>query len=545
MVNPRAIARQAPWDDMRRDFAWDIPAQFNIAQACCDAWAEAYPDRTALIDLNGAHRVWTYAELSEASDRLAGALAARGVSKGDRIGILLPQRAATMIAHFAAYKLGAIALPLFTLFGPDALDYRLRDSGAAVVITDAENLSKVAALKDGLPDLHTLICTEAAPGTLALDDLLTHPPLPERADTGADDPAVMIYTSGTTGEPKGVLHAHRFLIGHLPNVECHLEGMPQPGDIGWTPADWAWIGGLMDLAMPCLYHGVPLIARRFAKFDATEAWDLIDREQVTLAFLPPTALKLMRQVPVPPTQRLRAIGSGGEALGPDLLDWGRNTLGAPINELYGQTECNLVLASCAGTMQVRPGSMGRAVPGMEVTIRDPDTGDACPPGTRGEICVAMPNPVAFLRYWNKSEKTAEKVLDGWLRTGDLGTMDKDGFVTFAARDDDVITSSGYRIGPTEIEACLASHPDVLLAAVVGLPDPKRTEAVTAFVTPRDGATPDEATLIQRVRDKISPHVAPRRVITLDTLPTTATGKIQRRVLRDTYATLYTSPPSSF
>jgi acetyl-CoA synthetase len=531
----RTVARQAPWAQMRAAFAWDVPDRFNIAAACCDSWAARDADRVALIDITPeGRREWTYGALSDASDRLAGALAAQGFARRDRFGILLPQGAATLIAHFAAHKLGGISLPLFTLFGTDALAYRLSDSGARALITDDASLPKLAGL-----DVPLLITTgSGAEAHLTLDACLRHARVTHRADTLAEDPAVMIYTSCTTGAPKGVLHAHRFLIGHLPSIECHHEGFPQPGDKGWTPADWAWIGGLMDMALPCLYHGVPLVGLRMAKFDAAAAWDLIAAEGIRNLFLLPTALKLMRHAPRPPTLNIRTIGSGGEALGADLLAWSKETLGVAINEFYGQTECNLVLASCAGTMVQKPGSMGQPVPGFDVTIRDAN-GAETPRGTAGEICVAMPNPAAFLRYWNQPEKTADKVRDGWLRTGDLGVMDPEGYITFASRDDDVITSSGYRIGPSEIETCLTAHPGVTLVAVVGLPDPARTEAVTAFVVAPDPSPALEDALIAHVRARLSPHLAPRRVLFVDALPMTATGKIQRRDLRESHADLYT------
>ena len=414
-------------------------------------------------------------------------------------------------------RLGAVSLPLFAPFGPEALDYRLRDSGARVLVSDTAGLAKVAGL--GLPDLALRIDADA------WIDLLAEPPAPA-VDTAADDPAMMIYTSGTTGPPKGVLHAHRFLFGHLPCVEAALEGFPQPGDVAWTPADWAWIGGLMDLAIPSLYFGVPLVAKRFDKFDPDAAWALMRGEGVTCAFLPPTALKLMRRAAVPEGLALRAVISGGEALGAELLEWGRRTLGAPINEIYGQTECNLVLASCAGTQDVTPGTLGRAVPGVEVQVQD----DAGRSATEGEICVRG-SPAAFLRYWNQPEKTAAKWRDGWLRTGDLGRADGD-VLTYLSRDDDVINSAGYRIGPTEIETCLTAHPRVVLCAVVGLPDPERGEAVTAFVVPDDPGDGLETELIAWVRARLSPHMAPRAVRLVEALPMTATGKVQRRALRE-------------
>ena len=515
----RTLARMAPWAEMRAGFAWDIPERFNIAHGCCESWAEAEPERVAIVDLSAGRQVWTYGRLKAASDRLAGVLARGGVGRGDRVAILLPQRAEVMVAHFAAMKLGAVSLPLFTLFGPEALEYRLRDSGAKAVVSDAAGLERVAGL-----DLPGLTCVIDVDGRAMAD------PVAALVETAAEDPAMMIYTSGTTGTPKGVLHAHRFLFGHLPAVETALEGFPVEGDVGWTPADWAWIGGLMDLALPCLWFGVPLVAKRFAKFEAEAAWSLMVEEGVTAAFLPPTALKMLRRMQSPEGLRLRAVLSGGEALGADLLRWGREALGAPINEIYGQTECNLVMAACAGTQEVTPGTLGRAVPGVEVEVQD-GAGRPVGVGETGEICTRG-SPAAFLRYWNKPEQTAEKWRGGWLRTGDLGRVEGDGVVTYVSRDDDVINSAGYRIGPSEIETCLTGHPAVVMCAVVGLPDPERGEAVTAFVVApeRDAGLADA--LIARVRARLSPHMAPRAVHFVEALPMTATGKIQRRDLRD-------------
>ncbi|WP_244504624.1 AMP-binding protein [Jannaschia faecimaris] len=517
-VTRRTIPHLAPWAEMRAAFRWNIPDRFNIAYGCCDSWAAEDPDRVAIIDLSEGRRVWTYGALKDASDRLAGVLAREGVGRGDRVAILLPQRAEVMIAHFAAMKLGAVSLPLFTLFGPEALDYRLRDSGARAVVGDAAGLDRIAALD--LPDLALRIDADSW-------DLSGAPAVP--VDTGAEDPAMMIYTSGTTGTPKGVLHAHRFLLGHLPCVETALEGFPAAGDVGWTPADWAWIGGLMDLAMPCLWFGVPLVAKRFGKFDPDDAWGLMVEEGITAAFLPPTALKMLRRTEAPEGLRLRAVLSGGEALGAGLLAWGREALGVPINEIYGQTECNLVMASCAGTQDVTPGTLGRAVPGVEVEVLDMD-GAPVAMGEVGEIC-SRGSPATFLRYWNKPEETDAKWRDDWLRTGDLGRVEGDGVITYVSRDDDVITSAGYRIGPTEIETCLTAHPAVVMCAVVGLPDDLRGEAVTAFVVAPERGDGLERELIGWVKARLSPHMAPRAVRFVDALPMTATGKIQRRDLR--------------
>jgi acetyl-CoA synthetase len=534
-MNPRAIGGPGRWAELRRAFRWRIPADFSIARACCDIWAAAEPDRVAIVHLGEAGiRRWTYGELGRASDRLANTFRARGIGRGDRVAVLLPQCPEVMITHFAAMKCGAIVLPLFTLFGPDALAFRLADSGTKAVVTDSENLSKIMELLPDLPDLAEVYVTGGArpPVRDLWEEIAAAAPRCTPEPVGAEDPAVLIYTSGTTGTPKGALHAHRFLIGHLPSVELQHEFMPEPGDVGWTPADWAWIGGLMDLAMPCLYHGVPLVAHRMRKFDPDAAFRLIGEHRVRNLFLPPTALKLMRQARVPGEVNIRSVASGGESLGAELHDWAREALRAPVNEIYGQTECNLVISTCHAAMELRPGSMGLAVPGHEVAVLDAD-GTEVAPGVTGEIGVKAPDPVMFLGYWNQPGKTAEKLKDGWLRTGDLGTRDEEGYFTYVARDDDIITSAGYRIGPTEIENCLTGHPDVVMAAAVGMPDPVRTEVVTAFVVLREGAAREglAGALIDRVKARVSPHVAPRAVVFVDSLPMTATGKIMRRTLR--------------
>lgn len=517
---------------MRAGFHWPALARFNIADACCDSWAAAAPDRVALIDLSEGEAPWTYGRLKAASDRLANAFAARGVRRGDRVAVLLPQGVAVMIAHFAALKLGAVGLPLFTLFGPDALAYRLADSGAKLVVTDGENLEKVLALRAELPELAEVFAISGAraPARDFWAEIAAASDRLVPVATAAEDPAMMIYTSGTTGAPKGVLHAHRFLIGHLPSMELTHEGFPQVGDCGWTPADWAWIGGLMDLAMPCLYYGVPLVARRMRRFDPEEAYALIAERGVRNLFLPPTALKLMRGVAVPAGVNIRSVSSGGESLGAEMLAWGQEVLRAPINELYGQTECNLMITQAAGFMAVKPGAMGQALPGFDVAVLDGE-GRECAPGALGEIAVRRGALSMFLGYWGQPEKTAEKFSGDWMRTGDLATRDTEGYFTYVARDDDIISSAGYRIGPSEIENCLMGDADVVMAACIGVPDPVRGEVVRAFVVLRAGAVLDEARLIARVRARISPHVAPRQVVQVESLPMTATGKVTRRELR--------------
>ena len=528
------------YEELIARFEWVVPPRYNIGVDVCDRWAERSPDRTALIVAGGngaTHRV-SFGALKALSNRIANLLSDCAVGCGDRVAVLLPQAVETAATHIAAFKLGAVTIPLFMPFGPDALRYRLRDSGARAVVTNRDGAAKLAGIRDDLPDLADIFSIDgSAPGARDL-----HGEAAGRSehfapvDTAADDPALIIYTSGTTGPPKGALHAHRVLLGHLPGVEISHDLFPQPGDRIWTPADWAWIGGLLDVLLPALHHGVPVVVHRFAKFDPEAAFQLISDLGVRNAFIPPTALKLMRTVDRPRDRwacDMRTIASGGETLGTELLDWGRCVFGVTINEFYGQTECNMTVSSCAKLMPARPGMMGRAVPGHEVAVVD-ETGRPVPDGTLGTVAVRRPDPVMFLEYWRNPQATAAKFAGDWLLTGDTGVRDADGWLTFVGRDDDVITSAGYRIGPGEIEDCLIAHPAVSMAGVVGVPDPVRTQAVKAFVVLADGHGASDrlaAELQAFVRDRLAAHEYPRHIAFVDGLPLTATGKIIRRQLR--------------
>ncbi|MEM9360188.1 MAG: AMP-binding protein, partial [Pseudomonadota bacterium] len=450
----------------------------------------------------------------------------------------LPQSFAAAVAHIASYKLGAIALPLFSLFGPDALRHRLVDSAAEVLITCADNLPVLASVRDTLGNLQHVLVTDAASdyGQDARQLMAVASDQFETLATRADDPAMLIYTSGTTGDPKGALHGHRVLLGHMPGVEFPHRYFPEAGDLFWTPADWAWAGGLLDVLLPSLFHGKPVLAKRFAKFEPEAVFALMAKHKVRNTFMPATALRMLRQYPDPGQfdLGLRSIASGGEALGEDLIGWGRETFGLTINEFYGQTEVNLVVGNNADVMAIKPGSMGRPIPGHSVAVIDND-GQEVAAGEIGVMAVKRPDPVMFLEYWNKPEATASKFIGDWCVLGDLGWRDDDGYLWFKSRDDDVIISSSYRIGPTEVEECLVGHPKVAMAGVIGSPDDVRGEVVKAYVVLADGvvAEPDVHDEIQAyVKSQLSAHEYPRQLRFIDALPLTVTGKIQRMKLRE-------------
>lgn len=527
------------YDEVYARFRWSVPAAYNIAEDVCDRHATD-PSRLALIYEDEAGRVseHTFAEFRARSNQLARVLAGLGIGRGDRLGIVMGQRPETPVAHLAAYKLGAVALPLSTLFGPDALQYRLGDAGAKVVLTDAESLERVLRVQKALPALAHVISADPVEADGVLEyarAIAREPDTFERVTTHAEDPALLIYTSGTTGPPKGALHAHRVLIGHLPATEFYHEYFPKPGDRLWSPADWAWAGGLLDILLPGWHYGVTVVAHRAKRFDADRAFDLIAHHRVRNTLLMPTMLKMMRAVGGPRGRDvpLRTIFTGGEPAGEEILRWTQEALGVMPNEGYGQTEVNLVLGNSAPLMPVKPGSMGRPVPGHVVDVVD-DGGRPVEAGEVGEVAVRRPDPVLFLGYWNNPRATEEKFVGDWALTGDLARRDGDGYFWFLGRKDDVIASGGYRIGPGEIEDCLTAHPAVALAAAIGKPDPLRGEVVKAFVQLREAAraTPELVRELQEwVRQRLSAHEYPREIEFIDALPTTTTGKVKRGDLR--------------
>jgi acetyl-CoA synthetase len=531
------LTETSDYDRLYRTFGWQIPARFNIATAACDR--HAIGTKPALIDIDetGAVTRLTFAEIASASRRFANVLAADGLQRGDRVAVFLSQSIELPIVHLAAFRSGLVSVPLFTLFGEDALEFRLQNSGARAVVTDDTGLPKLLKIRRRLPELqHIYVTGGAAPPGVELfwSELDAASDAFETVDTSCDDPAIIIYTSGTTGNPKGALHAHRVLLGHLPNVEMAHDFFPKPGDLMWTPADWAWIGGLFDALFPAWYHGVAIVGHRARKFEPEAAMQLMADHAVRNVFLPPTALKLMRQANVKHDGvKLRSIFTGGESLGGELLTWVRATFGVEAHEIYGQTECNLVVGNNARLFPIRPGSMGKQTPGFDVRIVD-EQGSELPHGERGIIGVRQPNPCTMLEYWKNPEATAKKFAGGFLLTGDLGRQDDDGYFWYDSREDDVITSAGYRIGPSEIEHTLLKHPAVAFAAVVGVPDPIRTESIKAWIVlrPGFGASDELARNIQDyVKVQLAAHEYPRAIEFTDTLPMTATGKVLRRELR--------------
>ncbi len=555
------MSRVDRYAELHAGFRWLVPENFNLAEVCCARWARDTPHAIAIHfeDENGQRANHSYAQLQQAANRLANALVRLGVARGERVAIVMPQRFETAVANIAVAQLGAVAMPLSMLFGPDALEYRLNDSETRVAIADESSIANLRAARAACPGLRTVLAVGAAAGQGDVDWLAAlqgEPDQFEAVKTQADDPAVLIYTSGTTGPPKGALLPQRVLIGNLSGFVCSQNWFPQHDAVFWSPADWAWTGGLMDALLPTLYFGRPIVACQ-GRFGPEKAFELMQRHRVTHTFLFPTALRaMMKAVPAPRERyalRLRAIMSAGEAVGDAVFAYCEKQLGVTVNEMFGQTEINYVVGNCARVITTggrpavggpaRPGSMGRPYPGHRVAVLD-DAGNECPRGTPGDVAVhrrdihGHPDPVFFIGYWKNDAATAAKFTgdpsDSWCRTGDSAVMDAQGYLWYQGRSDDLFKAAGYRIGPSEIENCLVKHPAVANAAVVPKPDAERGALVKAYVVLAPGfvATPalvDE--LQQHVRGKLAPYEYPKEIEFIDALPMTTTGKVQRRLLR--------------
>ena len=636
-------ALQGPATDhhsaMQQRFGWQVPSHLNMAQLCCVRWAEAdlSKEKIAVIqDGPSAEATFhSYFELHEQACRLANVLSGPGglgVQRGDRVAIVLPQRFETAVAYMGVMQAGAVGMPLSMLFGPEALAYRLQDSQAVVAICDEAGWANLDEVRAQCPALRAVLVvgetgSVVGPGA----DRAVRPwavslaaasPAFACVNTLADEPAVLIYTSGTTGNPKGGLIPHRALVGNLSGFVCsqnlfgfapgpqgelpfpsaspapvppHVAGMaalealaPEPPlplgseAVFWSPADWAWTGGLMDALLPTLYFGRPIVAYN-GRFSPEVAFGLLQRHRVTHSFLFPTALKAMMKAYPRPRERfqfqLHGLMSAGEAVGDAVFAYCREQLGVVVNEMFGQTEVNYVVGNFslnqvwgeaipAATPHAlgwpaKPGSMGKGYPGHRVTTID-DDGQECPVGVPGEVAVhrrsphpepqGQLDPIFMLGYWGKPEATLAKFTgpadNSWFRTGDMAVRDADGYLWYHGRADDVFKVAGYRIGPSEIENCLVKHPAVLNAAVVPKPDAERGALVKAYVvlspefvannahgisatslSDAETMAPLVAELQAHVKSRLAPYEYPKEMEFVEGLPMTTTGKVQRRILR--------------
>jgi acetyl-CoA synthetase len=568
----------AAYQRLHSRYTWAVPTHFNIAQVCCARWA-AQPGASKRIAIHAYSTragdvFYTYAQLQEQANRLSNALVAQGVQRGDRVAIVMPQCFETAVAYIAVLQMGAVAMPLSLLFGPDALEYRLLDSEAVLAIADASAMADLMLARKHCPLMRTVVGVGAPDAVLGLADCELADMLAQfstefmSVDTLADDPAILIYTSGTTGNPKGALLAQRALIGNLPGFVASQNWFgfdPQDANsetdaVFWSPADWAWTGGLMDALLPTLYFGRPIVAYN-GRFSPLTALELMGQCGVTHTFLFPTALKAMMKAFPGSAQthryasssrlKLQAIMSAGEAVGDAVFSYCELQLGVKPNEMFGQTEINYIVGNCNALWPSKPGSMGMGYPGHQVRVID-DDGNECPVGVPGDVALnrfdvhGVPDPIFFLGYWKNDAATRAKFTGDWCRTGDQAVRDADGYLWYQGRADDVFKAAGYRIGPGEIENCLVKHPAVANAAVVPKPDPERGAVVKAYVViapdfvaryADDTRATDQfyaelsLELQAHVKGLLAPYEYPKEIEFVDALPMTTTGKVQRRVLR--------------
>lgn len=556
--------------ELHQSFAWQVPEYFNIAEVCCNRWARASGESSNAIKKVAvcAHKqgakatFYTYFELKKAADALSHLLTGLGVQRGDRVAIIMPQRFETAVAYMAVFQLGAVAMPLSMLFGPEALEYRLQDSEAVVAIADESSMASLQQVRSSCPALTKVIAVGDCIADIAYEAAIEkHKSAFTAVKTKAQEAAILIYTSGTTGPPKGALLPHRALIGNLTGFVCSQNWFGFDGRknsdsnaVFWSPADWAWTGGLMDALLPTLYFGRPIVAFN-GRFSPELAFSLMQQHGVTHSFLFPTALKaMMKAYPQPRKHfklKLEGLMSAGEAVGDAVFDYCRDEMGMVVNEMFGQTEINYIVGNCNLFWPARAGSMGKGYPGHRVAVID-DAGQECAVGVPGDVAVnrydvhGQPDPIFFLGYWKKDAATQAKFTGDWCRTGDMAKRDADGYLWYEGRVDDIFKAAGYRIGPGEIENCLVKHPAVANAAVVPKPDKERGAVVKAYVVlaPDLGAVRARihsskaifdaeitAQLQLHVKKMLAPYEYPKEIEFIDALPMTTTGKVQRRVLR--------------
>jgi acetyl-CoA synthetase len=527
------------YEEAHESLEWDLPENFNMGTAVIDRHA-GDRGRVALFweNVDGANETWTFWELRKRCNQFGNLVRDLGIKTGDVVGVHVPQSPETVIAHAGLWRAGSVSIPLPYTYEIDSLRYRLDDAGATALVVQAEKFEAVRGLLDELPALEHLIvvgAVEGGDGVVQMNPALNcHSTSFDPVETTPDDTSAIFYTSGTTGEPKGGVHGHRFLIGHLPGYQViynfNLEG------VYYTPADWGWGGGLIDLVTAALYNGQPVLGFNRGPFEPAEQLELLEKYQVTHTFMPPTALNMLRDVDDSDYDlSLEVVVAGGEALSTAAHEWATER-DIVINEFYGQTEANFLVANCEALWGSKSGSMGRAMPGRDVDVVD-ENGIRLEAGEVGEVALRNPetDPLWFKGYLNKPEETASVRLGDWHLTEDLAEKDEDGFFWYKSRKDDVIISSGYRISPISVEDAIMKHDAVVESAVIGAPHDIRGEVVKAFVRLTESTEPSDDLregIQNMVKANLAKHEYPREIEFVDEFPTTESGKIRRTALRE-------------
>ncbi|MBI5969148.1 MAG: AMP-binding protein [Deltaproteobacteria bacterium] len=536
------IHRQFDWEEFsRRHLDWDPGERLNIAHEVVDRHARD-PQKVALfcISREGKEEKYTYRELKKLTSQFANVLRELGIKKGDAVARLLPRIPEAYITLFGTWKAGAIDVPLYTAFGPEAIEYRVQDSGAKLLITDAENRDKWVGTRESLPEVNVLVTSRDRSSGMRRGDLSFWSEMDKvsrefaTVETSSEDIAILQYTSGTTGLPKGTAIPHKGIITVLPYPKYLLD--VKDDDMFWGYADPAWVYGSLTVGSTLLCLGHSLLVDE-GRLEAKRWYEIMERWEVTNFSAAPTSYRTIlaagEDLPKHYQLKVERFTSGGEFLNAEAMLWFERNLGVPIADQYGITEVGMLLGNYPG-MKLKPGSMGKPFPGFEIKIMDEEGNEAAPNQTG--LIVAKKNPY-FLstNYWKQPEKWNESFIkDQWFNTGDLAAKDEDGYFYFKGRSDDLMSISGYRVGPAEVEGSLMEHPAVSEAAVIGKPDPIRGEIIKAFIVLKSGFQPSDrlaGEIQESVKQRLSKHSFPRQIEFLSELPKTASGKIMRRELR--------------
>lgn len=535
------LSKYDTYDEAYEQFEWDVPETFNMANAICGRWAEEDDGkrRVALFyeDQNGDRETYTFWQVQRIANKVSNLLGNVGVDRGSRVGIVLPQRPETLFANIGILQRGAVSVPLSVLYGREGLRYRLDHSETEVAIVDEERADLVASLRDELDHLETVITIDDPESVDDLsweDNIADASPKFETVATGSEDSAYIIYTSGTTGKPKGAHHAHRKLLGYIPGWQMMNE-FPSEEAVHYTPSGWSWVGGLFAVVWGAWYHGQPVVGYG-GEFDPESVYNILERYGVTNTLLTATMIRMLKEEDHNRYDLdVNVVPSGGEKVTTDIYDYVEDEWNAVVNEIYGQTECNFLVGTNNQLMDVNREASGKPCPGHEVAIIDAESGERKPPGEIGHIAVKRPDPSMLLDYWESPELTEDLFVDDWMKTGDAGSRNEDGYIYYEGRADSVIISSGYRISPLEVEECLREHETVNDAVVSGVDDEERGTVVKAFIKPEPGVntSSDLVSDIQMfVKEREAAYKYPREVEFVDEFPTTVSGKIQRHKLTD-------------
>ncbi|MGZ6826050.1 MAG: acetate--CoA ligase [Mycobacteriales bacterium] len=562
LTHPR---RGAPgYAELCEGFSWEAAAAgltgpggaLNLATVALDRQLDAGLGATVALrclDRTGAVTDVTYAELDERVRRFAGVLEGLGVGRGETVFALLGRVPELHVACLGTVRHGAVFAPLFAAFGPEPVLQRMRLGDARVLVTTrALYRRRLAGVRDQLPGLRHVLLVDGRDGLDGEDGVVDLPEAMAAAGTGhrtatttAEDPALLHFTSGTTGTPKGAVHVHGAVVAH--HVTAALALDLKQGDTYWCTADPGWVTGISYGVVAPLTHGVTAVLDA-REFDARGWYRVLAEQGVTVWYTAPTALRMLMRRGAELAREhdlsaLRHIASVGEPLNPEVVTWGQEALGLPVHDNWWQTETGAIMISNYPGMDIRPGSMGRPVPGVEaaVLVRGED-GRAlvtdgrvrrAPAGEPGELALRAGWPSMFRGYLGQPERYARCFADGWYLTGDLASQDEDGYLWFVGRADDVIKSAGHLIGPFEVESTLMEHAAVAEVGVIGKPDPVAGEVVKAFVTLRPGYACDEQMRLDLLafgRSRLG-GLGPKEIAFDDHLPHTSSGKVMRRLLK--------------